>query len=243
MFNILIVEDNIYQRESLVAIIKELGEDYKTFEADCEKDALKIADVNRIDLFYVDIGLRNSSGLEFSKKIRNDSRYEITWIVFITTHLEYMTEAFKKVHSYDFITKPYLKSEIKEITLKLLKNERKNYSINTERKFVVLKSDGIDMKIFNDEIFYIEICFRTTTIHTKRSEIEVNNIPLSKMKKMFEATNIKQFHRSFLINLDNILKVNKTKSVCDVYFKDYEKTAQVSRSYRKEFENAFKNHL
>jgi len=242
VFNILIIEDNIYQRESLIAMINELGKEYKIYEADSELEALEIADQHKIDLFYVDIGLRNSSGFEFAKKIRDDYRYEITWIVFITTHLEYMTEAFKKVHCYDFITKPYHKEEIKETILKLLKNREENNFKKTERKFVVFKSDGIDMKIFTDEIMFIEIRFRIITIHTIRAEIKVNNIPLSKMKEMFEGTNIKQFHRSFLINLDYISKVDKMKSICEVYFKNYEKTAQVSRSFRKEFENAFKNY-
>jgi DNA-binding LytR/AlgR family response regulator len=241
LFNILIVEDNIYQRENLIGMINELGEEYKIFEADCEEVALEIADKNVIDIFFVDIGLRNSSGLEFAKKIRADRRYEIAWIVFITTHLEYMTEAFKKLHCYDFITKPYRKEEIKETILKLLKNKEKNNDKKVERKCVVFKSDGIYMKIFADEIIFIEIRFRKTTIHTKRAEIEVNNIPLSKMKETFEFTNIKQFHRSFLINLDYITKVDKMKSTCEVYFKDYQKTAQVSRSYIKKFEDAFKN--
>ena len=43
VFNILSIEDNIYQRESLVAMINELGKDYKIFEADCEEEALKLA--------------------------------------------------------------------------------------------------------------------------------------------------------------------------------------------------------
>ena len=242
MFTILIIEDNIYQRESLIDMINELGKEYKIFEADCEAEALEIADQHKIDLFYVDIGLRNSSGLEFAKKIREDNRYDLTWIVFITTHLEYMTEAFKKVHCYDFILKPYHKEEIKETILKLLKNKEKSNFKKTERKYVFLKSDGIDMKIFTDEIIFIEMRYRITTIHTKRAEIEVNNIPLTRMKEMVEGTNIKQFHRSFLINLNYISKVDKMTSICDVYFKDYWKTAQVSRSCRKEFEDALKNY-
>ncbi|GLC30689.1 LytR/AlgR family response regulator transcription factor [Clostridium omnivorum] len=241
MANILIVEDDIYQRRNLIAMIKELGESYQIFEADCEEAALKLADENRMDLFYVDIELKDSSGLEFAKKIRSNNMYKLTWIVFMTTYVKYMLEAFKEIHCYDYIIKPYDKEKVKELTLLLL-NNRENEKVNKlEKKYIIFKSRGIEIKQYIEDIFFIEICLRTIILHTKIGKIEVNNLALNKIKGMLNGTNIIQCHRSYLVNIDYVQKVDKTKSTWDAFFRDYNMKVPVSRSYKKDFEETLKN--
>jgi DNA-binding LytR/AlgR family response regulator len=241
MANILIVEDDIYQRKNLVAMIKELGDSYITFEADSEEEALKIVDHKKIDLFYVDIELKDSSGLEFAKKVRSNDVYKLTWIVFMTTYVKYMLEAFKEIHCYDYIIKPYDKEKVKELTLLLLKNRGNERTNKIEKRYIIFKSRGIEIKQYIDDIFFIEICLRTIVLHTKLGKIEVNNLSLNKIKDMLNETNIIQCHRSYLANIEYVLKIDKTKSTWEVFFRDYDLQAPVSRSYKKDFEEALKN--
>ena len=110
--NILIAEDDIIQRENLKKIIQGIDKNFIIYEAEDKNEAFKISCENTIDIFFIDIGLKNSSGLDLAMKIRKLDKYEFSWIIFLTTHLQYIIQAFKNVHCYDYILKPYDKEEI-----------------------------------------------------------------------------------------------------------------------------------
>lgn len=67
MVNILVLEDNAFQRKILVETIRQMGEHFIIYEGDSEKEGLEIANEREISLFYVDISLKDSSGLDFAK--------------------------------------------------------------------------------------------------------------------------------------------------------------------------------
>ncbi len=74
--NILLVEDEKIQREALASIIKSNFVDVRIYEAASKKEALKIINEKDVHLFFIDIHLKDSSGLELAKKIR---QHEIAW--------------------------------------------------------------------------------------------------------------------------------------------------------------------
>ena len=69
--NILLVEDEKIQREALASIIKSNFVDVRIYEAASEKEAIKIVNQKDIHLFFIDIHLKDSSGLELAKKYDN----------------------------------------------------------------------------------------------------------------------------------------------------------------------------
>ncbi|WP_143760811.1 response regulator, partial [Clostridium haemolyticum] len=112
MYSILIVEDDEFQRASLKKMLESLNKTFNIYEASNALDAFNLAKDVEINLFLVDIELEESTGLDLANKLRTVSKYKFTWIIFLTTHIEFLTEAFKKVHCYDFILKPYNKDKI-----------------------------------------------------------------------------------------------------------------------------------
>ncbi|WP_242951372.1 response regulator [Clostridium kluyveri] len=68
MVNILVLEDNQVQRKILVETITQIDKHFIIYEGDSEKEGLEIANEKEISLFYVDISLKGSSGLDFAKK-------------------------------------------------------------------------------------------------------------------------------------------------------------------------------
>jgi len=118
MKNILIVEDNPIQRKNLRIMLQVVDEQFHIYEAESKDEALQIVKTASIQLFFIDILLKNSLGLDLAIEIRKMRGYEFTFIVFLTTHVEYLSEAFKKVHCYDYIIKPYDKDEIINIVMR-----------------------------------------------------------------------------------------------------------------------------
>ncbi|TDT58380.1 LytR/AlgR family response regulator transcription factor [Fonticella tunisiensis] len=186
MANILVVEDDKVQRCNLVKMLLELGENFNILEAACANDAMKISRNNKIDLFYIDVNLPDFSGVDLAYEIRKLPQYGLSWIVFITTFADYMIDAFKKIHCYDYIIKLYDKKLVKEMTIKLTRNTVNRESIpKKERDYITLDIKGIFIKVYLDEIIFVEVFIRECTFHTINGKYKVNNLSLKKIMVEF----------------------------------------------------------
>lgn len=242
MYNILILEDDLIQLKTLSNIIKQLGDTYNVHEATSIEEAFKISKTEAIDLFYVDINIKDESGLKFALEIRKWERYRLTWIVFVTIYKEYMLAAFKTIHCYDYILKPYNIDNIQKTT-RLLMTESQAQVAATEvnEKFIIVDVKKIQVKIFIDEIIFVEVYIRNSTIHTVNGSFTIDYLSLKKLSEMINSKNILQSHRSYLVNLKYINKIEKTKdkTAYKIYFYNTKETALLGQSYRKDIIDRF----
>lgn len=156
LYSIILVEDDSVQRDVLKKMIFSINEFVKIYEADSESTALDIIKQNDINMFLIDVGLKESSGLNLAIKIRNIPKYEFRQIIFLTTHMEYITQAFKKTHCYDYILKPYNKNEVQAMLNKLILNDNndlnnKNNNLNEgkDKEILITLKSGIYVGIKN----------------------------------------------------------------------------------------------
>lgn len=91
----------------------------------------------------------------------------------------------------------------------------------------------------HSEILYVESVQKKSIIHTKTT-LYILAIPLYRVRNALPSASFIQAHRSYIINLKNISFIDKTKEPWTVSFFDSEKTAFVSRSFRKELLQAVK---
>lgn len=244
MYNILILEDDCIQLRTLANIIKQSGAMYQVYEATNTEEAIKIAHQQMIDLFYVDINLKNESGLNFASKIRKMGRYRLTWIVFVTIYKEFMLSAFKKIHCYDYILKPYNKENIQRTTKFLLSDHCGQVAVTEiKEKFIIVPVKNIQVKIFINEIIFVEVFIRTSIIHTINGSFTIDYLSLKKLNSMINDKNILQSHRSYLVNIKYINKIEKTndKTSYKIYFYNTDKTALLGNNYKKCIMDRFNN--
>ncbi len=230
MLNILVVEDDPVERRNLVRMLKDLNKDIKIFEATAGEEAIKILKRETIELFFLDIELPDISGLKIAEIIRTIPKYELTYIVFITTHIHYQLEAFKNYHCYDFIEKPYKKEELFKISDRLIRGI-KNTDLKNEA--IRFKTKNCILKIFIKDIFYIESQGKRCVIHTKNNQHTISNISMKKILEKTADYNFIQTHKSYIVNIENIYQIEKhEKNSWAVYFKDYQFQAYVSNNYK-----------
>jgi DNA-binding LytR/AlgR family response regulator len=244
LYNILILEDDCIQLKTLSDIIKQSGEVYKVYEAANIFEAFKIAEEVMIDLFYIDINLKSESGLKFAQEIRKKECYKLTWIIFVTIYKDFMLSAFKKIHCYDYILKPYNKENIQRVTKLLLEDSRAQVAAtHSDESFVIVNVKNIQVKIFINDIIFIEVFIRTSIIHTIDGSFSIDYLSLKKLHSMIEDDNILQSHRSYLINLRYINKIEKTndKTAYKIYFYNTDKIALLGHNYKKSIMDRFNN--
>lgn len=220
MWNILLVEDEIKQRQNLKLMLQQIDSRLKIHEAEDKNDALEICKNTNINLFFIDISLKSSSGLDLALEIRSIQRYELSWIVFITTHMEYITQAFKQTHCYDYIIKPYNRKEIVDIVKRIIFHTKEIDNTESKGKTVVFDlKDGIFMKICVNEIIFIEVVGRSCIVNTKKGKYTLNRIPLNKVLNLIGHEHIMQSHKAFAINIKYISRIEKVDArLSEIYF-------------------------
>lgn len=230
---ILVLEDEKNQRDNLVKIIERSYIESKAYSAATIKEAKGILKTKEIDLFFIDINLPDGSGLEFAKSVRAIEKYEHSGIVFITTQVIQIIEAFKSIHCYDFLVKPFNEKDIKVIIDTFYKKLGGYTSGDKGNYLIIPVENGISVKIYEDEIVFVEYAFRRSVIHTNKKVFECKSLTLGNILKSCVNGNIVQAHKSYLVNINYIEKVEKVYSkLYNIYFTNTDQIAQLSNSYK-----------
>ncbi|NOW29455.1 two-component system response regulator LytT [Clostridium saccharobutylicum] len=241
MYSVILVEDNIEERNILKKMLLSISEFIKIYEADSEATALNIIQNNDINMFLIDINLKQYSGLDLAMKIRSISKYEFRQIIFLTTHMAYITQAFKKTHCYDYILKPYDHKEVQVMLNKLILNESSYKDKVEEKELVITLKSGIYVGIKIREIIFIEVIGKNCEVNTINGLYIANNMSLKKIMKLIDCDDIIQSHRSFAVNKDYISKIEKIDiKLSAVYFNNSSKTALLGYKFKNNVIDEFK---
>ncbi len=202
MLRALILEDKEESRKALTAIISGRFPEIKADAAATYAEAERLLAQGEppYDIFLLDINLEganseDASGLRFAKQVRATHGYEFTPIVMITSisHLE--MAAYREVHCYQYIIKPFVKEAVISVLKKLL--ERKQQE---ERHYFVFKKDGINYKVDTSDILYLKAVPRGIAVVLRKEETKVPYLTLrNAMEKLPEE--FVQCHRMYVINL------------------------------------------
>lgn len=208
MIKILILEDQKEGREALEKILA----GYHQAKVSCtatKEEALQIikAAHEPFDLFLLDINLNTEEpeeigGYEVAEEIRKDRRYEFTPIVMVTSVANMEMTAYRRLHCYAFLVKPYLKEEISELVEKILSHQKEQ-----ETPAIIVKKDGINYKIKCQDIVYIKAVPRGICLSLKREEMTVLYLSIRQIAEKLPA-NFIQIHRMYMINRQYLEQVD-----------------------------------
>ena len=248
LYSIILVEDDYMQREILKTMILSTYKSIKIYEADSESSALDIIKKNDITIFLIDISLKESSGLDLAIKIRQISKYEFSQLVFLTTNMDYMLQAFKQIHCYDYILKPYNKDVVQAMLNKLidkelnnLNNGKKDSKEDTDKELVIKIRNGIFVRVKINEILFIEINGRDCEVNTVSGIYTYINISLKKILELINCEYIVQSHKGFVVNKNYIFKVEKLDlRLSNLYFKNYSRNALLGHKFKNNIISEFK---
>lgn len=234
MYKILIIEDDKTQCENLKSLIASsfTETELTIFTAFNFKDALNLSQIYDIDLFFIDIFLEETSGIDLAKKIRENTKYLLTWMIFVTSDISSIVQAFKETHCYDYIIKPYNPDEIISLCRRLL------FKPTDENKNLILKiNNSTRIKLPLNSILYIEKSGFDCIIHTVTGTVKSKYTSLKRILESLSNNNFVQSHKSFIVNKDFIKSINIIDGQSwEVEFINSKKMAFIG----KKFKNSFK---
>lgn len=181
------------------------------------------------DLVLVDINMPDLSGLEAVKTCR--LILPSLNVIFTTGYDEFAVEAFN-LSAIDYLVKPIERSRL-YIAIEKAKNAM-NRNIDTDKMAVNDSGKKLSLKASNSylylpmkDILFIEKAGRKTIIHTQTGSYEINEA-LQVLEEKLESYFYKT-HRSFIINLKQIIKIESMGESYIAHFSDSTKTAQISK--------------
>lgn len=177
------------------------------------------------DIIFLDIEMPGMNGIKTAEMLRKNKNDE--YIVFLTSHVELMPEAFK-VKAFRFLRKPIELDDFREAVAvaeeEILSNEKIAVSMKGELKLIGL-----------NDIVYLEAFGDGTYIYTNEEINESNNT----LKYWSEKLGMEQFfqtHKSYIVALRYVEKIEPTK--VRMKFKGNEKEVPVSRRKRTQLKEA-----
>jgi len=173
---------------------------------------LEFLETESVDLIFVDIQMPDLSGTDFVRQLNNGPK-----IVFTTAYEHYAIEGFK-LNAIDYLLKPFSYEEFLIATQKaqkLIELERKSLpQIDANNEFLFLKSEYKIRRINFNDILYIEGLKDYIKVFIKNEEKPILSIStLKSVESKLPVTHFMRVHRSFIVNLDKINTIERSRIV------------------------------
>ena len=178
-------------------------------------EALDVLKEKEVDLMFIDIDMPDISGLDLVKSLVKKPQ-----IIFTTAYSEYAFEGFQ-VDAIDYLLKPinyaaFLKAANKsKIWFEANSPEKAEQQPKSDRKEIFVKSNYKVIRILLADISYIESANEYIKIFLDNQEVITTFMRLKNIEELLPAGDFMRVHKSFIINLNKILAVDRNRIFID----------------------------
>ncbi len=231
MNRVLIVEDDMLLGDQLRQHLLSLSEISYVDHVNTLKEAILNIEKNTYQLFVMDLELPDGSGHDFINYIRRLKEYEMTYVVIITgtreaTHQIIQSYNHSKCQLY--FQKPFSIQEFKKQIRHLFEYRR----VKSESERLVIKRKQVNLFFELNDILYIEINNKDTTVFCTNGDFSIGRYPLSKLETELPSKRFLRIHRGYIVNRDHIRHLEKRSGFVIVHINGKEEGIPVGTSYK-----------
>jgi two-component system, LytTR family, response regulator len=225
---VVLADDDVSSR-FILSHFTQLLSDYDVVgEAGSGEELIQLVMKEKPDIALVDINMPNISGMEAIKAC--NEIYPSLQVIFTTGHDEFAVEAFN-LAAVDYIVKPIervrlfvgLEKAKKMIQLQKKQEEIVKKGINK----LAIKSNNSFLYLSTKDILYIEKEGRKSIVHTYKHRFETTE-SLQELEERLPEYFYKT-HRSYIVNLKKIEKIESFGETFLAYFSSEDKVAHISK--------------
>jgi len=221
--NTIIVDDEPDARETLKLIIENYCSNNIMLSgtATSIKEAVKLINISNPELILLDIDLAGESGFELFDFYKEDYPFKV---IFTTGHKDYAIKAFKYA-ALDYILKPVDPNDLSNAIKRFLKEKQNNQQLKIKtfisnyendleinKKIVLPKPKGYDV-IKISEIAYCKSEINYTRLITIKNTEHLLSVNIKKIEELLPDSVFFRIHKSYLINLNSVISIDKKKSM------------------------------
>lgn len=190
----------------------------------------------KYDIMFLDIDMPEMSGFEIASELRKEKSNCL--IIFITSHSELVYDSLD-FQPFNFIRKNCsipLEQSIERVTEKVLRQ--------IEQKKIIILEDDVSGRcaVYADEIIYIEGDRHYLKYHVLKKDIPIRvRGTMSECETLFEGRSFVKIHKSYIVNLEFLKKINVQNS--EVILAPDDRKLPFSRSCRKALDEKYTLYL
>ena len=220
MTKILILEDNKDSLLSITAMVERVSDKVSAVPVGSLEEARRALKNAKqpFQAFFLDINLdikdeNDISGMIFAQEIRCIKNYAFTPIIMITSIANMELKAYRELHCYQYLTKPYNEEDINQLVGKLLFMSQ---SGETRDAFVLVKKSGVNYKLFCKDIVCIKAIPRGVNFVLENEEMKIPYTTIKQLSEKLPEDKFIQIHRMCMINQDYIDYVDMVNSLINM---------------------------
>jgi DNA-binding LytR/AlgR family response regulator len=169
----------------------------KAIALDDEPPALEYLENYPVDLIFLDINMPALSGLEFSRKIPQQSM-----VIFTTSYAEYAVESYA-LNAVDYLLKPYTFGRFQQAVEKAQTVLR--YQQGDQRQqYLILRVDYSLVRIALTDILFIEGLDNYLKLYARNQHPLVVRMTMKALQEKLPEREFVRVHRSFIVSVSKI---------------------------------------
>jgi len=206
-YTCIVVDDEELARELIESHLSQLPQFEIVASCASALEARTILQEHQVDLIFLDIEMPVLKGTDFFKNLIQKPK-----VVFTTAYRDYAIDGFE-LNAVDYLLKPITFERFFKATEKFLDLQHqpvltKNQApITSQEKFLFIRKDRKQVKLYFSEVLYIESLKDYIKIHIK-DETHTIKHGLTAFLELLDERFLR-VHRSFIVNLDKISAYTK----------------------------------
>ena len=213
----------------------EIEHDYMEFESG---EAVLTYSANRdslpIELLFLDVEMDGLDGIRLKEQLLRKSAIER--IVFVTSHTDKMFDAFGQ-KTVGFIPKPPLYERVEKMLTVVREEKQENVEL------VFIGYNGKEQSVRLNDIVYFKASGSYTEIYSYAfdgAEIEcfVISKKIGEVEQSMEDYSVLRVHKSFLVNLANVVSVGEVIKV-----RNLEEKIPIGRKYKEQVKATYASYI
>ena len=228
----LIVDDERLARRALRSALAEQAGVRVVAEARSVDEAAAALRTHAPDVVLLDIQMRGETGFDLLDHIEPP-----TAVVFVTAYDEYAVRAFE-VNALDYLLKPVDPERLAEALRRARASDRPLPHPDADAAPGAFRYD--DLFFYEEgrrprfirirDIAFIQAAGNYTEVHLRDGDMVLTSSTLSSWAERLPGDYFVRIHRSSLVQVDCVARVERSGSSCyDVYIEDYETPLALSR--------------
>ncbi|MDQ6608791.1 MAG: LytTR family DNA-binding domain-containing protein [Bacteroidota bacterium] len=222
----IIIDDEPLARKGLKEYIDDIEFLTLAGEFDSPLKAMDVLSQQKVELIFLDIQMPRINGLEFIKSLP-----QAPPVIFTTAYPQHALQGFE-LNALDYLVKPvsferFLKAALKAKEYYGLRQQNIQKESTPVPDYLFVKVDGKLVKIFFDDILFVEALQNYVMIHTKEKKF-ITYLTLQSIEEYLPSPLFIKTHKSYLVS------ISKVQSIDGACIEIGEQTIPISRNLKDE---------
>ena len=212
MFNVVIVDDDIISCDLMSGLLSKVEGVSSSHVFTNPLQAISYINENKVDLVFLDVEMPNVNGLEFILLIKNPA---ISFVL-VSAKSEYAFKGFE-LNILDYMQKPVHFARLLASIEKFKKQRTPSQFVEEKNDFIFLKNESILEKYNKNDICFIKALGDYVAIHIGDKKVIILST-MSEVEKNINNKDLIRVHRSFIVNVSKIDKIEGETISCSNEF-------------------------